>query len=215
MGCDIHMYLEKKVDGKWVSADPITKDKEGWFEINREDRIYHDRNYLLFSVLAGVREPLPGVWQKYEVKGFPDDADPLLCKVYEQWGEDAHTASHLTLKDLQAVDWTKTGVILSFDVTERQKGIYEYFKNEALMKKSGEPYLIDPNMYNTIKDAWTSILEYVMEPKHDPVLVKIYALVPLYLVCDEFYHIISKLEKIAATGNLTEDEIRLVFWFDN
>lgn len=215
MGADIHMYLEKKIGGNWISTAPITKDNDGWYEVSRENRIYYDRNYLLFSVLAGVREPLPGVWQKYKEKGFPDDADPLLCKLYEQWGVDAHTPSYLTLKDLHEVDWTKTGVIVSYDVTERQKNIYEYFKNKALTEKPGESYLIDYFMYSTIKDPWMSVLEYVMKPEQTPVLTRIYALVPLYLICDEFYEVILKLEKMASIENLTHDEIRLVFWFDN
>jgi hypothetical protein len=215
MGCDIHMYLEKKIDGKWASAVPITKDKEGWFEINREDRIYHDRNYLLFSVLAGVREPIPGVWQKYKVKGFPKDADPMIKKIYKRWGSDAHTASHLTLKELEEVDWNKTGVMLSFDVTERQKEIYDYFKNKASTGKPGDLCLIDYFMYETIKDPWFSVLETVMEPKRELALKEIHALVPLSFVCDEFEKVIWNLKDMAITENLKHDEIRLVFWFDN
>lgn len=216
MGCDIHMYLEKKIDGKWVSADRFRKDRDGWIDIRREKRIYYDRNYLLFSVLAGVREPLPGVWQKYPVNGFPNDASPQVKQAYDQWGCDAHTPSYLTLKDLKEVNWVQTGVIVSFTVTERQKEIYEYFKNKALTEKPGEPYLINSFMYDTIKEGWYSILETVMEPKRELEFKTIHALVPLSLICDEFYYkVISKLEKMAKNLNLHHDEIRLVFWFDN
>lgn len=215
MGCDIHMYLEKKVNGKWISADPVIKDSDGLFDVDSRHRVYTQRNYLLFSVLAGVREPKPGVWQKYKVKGFPDDADPMVKKIYEQWGSDAHTPSHLTLKDLLDVNWYETGVIISFDVTERQKEIYEYFKNKALTEKPGVPYLINYFMYAAIKDAWFSVLETIMEQKRDPALTKVHAVVPLSFVCDEFEKVIWDLKNMAISENLNNDEIRLVFWFDN
>jgi hypothetical protein len=215
MGCDIHMYLEKKVNGKWVSADPITKVGDGLLDVDHRHRVYTGRNYLLFSVLAGVREPIPGLWQKYKVKGFPEDADPMIKKIYKRWGGDAHTASHLTLKELKEVDWNKTGVMLSFDVTERQKEIYEYFKNKASTGKPGELCLIDYFIYNTIKDPWFSVLETVMEPKRELKLTEIHVLVPLSFVFDDFDKVLWNLKDMTILGNLTEDEIRLVFWFDN
>lgn len=225
MGADIHMYLEKKVGGKWVSAEQVITDPE-WdiVDVPRDKRIYAERNYLLFSILAGVREPIPGIWQKYPVKGFPDDADPSIRQVYARWGEDAHTASYLTLKDLEDVDWGNEGVPLQYDVTARQKEIYEYFKTEFFNKNGGfvqgawkpsKPYLINSFMYDTIKDPWISLLEYVMKPENETPLTKIWAYVPLYLVCDEFWDVIVKLKTMADNEHLTHDDIRLVFWFDN
>ena len=61
MGCDIHMYKEKRVDGVWVAADEWTPDEyeEGRMEVQWEKR-FTERNYELFGALSkGVRSEHP------------------------------------------------------------------------------------------------------------------------------------------------------------
>ena len=79
MGCDCHMFLEKKsqnvirekllsslldlesnIPDEWVTADTWIDnpdypewDKERKYTINRQERIYSGRNYFLFGILAG------------------------------------------------------------------------------------------------------------------------------------------------------------------
>jgi len=225
MGCDIHIYLEKKINGNWVSADPFTIDLDGNLDVDRKKRIYRKRDYLVFSVLAGVRTfPMPSeYWQKYEATGFPADADPLVKQVYDRYGIDAHTASSLTLKQVTAVDWEKEAVPLQFDGTARQKEIYDFCKNKFINEngkfeqgawKLTKPFVIDYFLYDAIKAPWISVLEVYLEPKHTPTTT-FWALVPLELACEEFYEVIRKLEDMTITENLKDDEIRLVFWFDN
>ena len=104
MGCDIHMYIEKKKNGKWIPA-------QGFMQTgNRENDVpdvpFHDqfnqRNYALFGFLAGVRIP---ELKHFEPQGFPDDASKEVKDVYNEWGTDAHTPSYLLLKELQTIPW--------------------------------------------------------------------------------------------------------------
>jgi hypothetical protein len=106
MGCDIHVYLEKytSVNGeyKWVNVDHWQLNPDfGSHENEREyDLIpfYWGRNYDLFSILAEVRgsyDPID------DPRGLPEDVTDATRKEFERWGQDAHTPSHYTLKELK------------------------------------------------------------------------------------------------------------------
>ena len=78
MGCDIHLHIEVKIDGKW--------EHYGCPDIHR--------NYLLFGVLAGVRneEVIPVSYPK----GLPNDITKITkMHYYENWKHDAHSHSWL------------------------------------------------------------------------------------------------------------------------
>lgn len=132
MGCDIHFFVEKKsqrlkrneslneimgideqLNMEWESADKWipnkyydAKDDPKKFEVDRKERFYFGRNYILFGVLANVRWK-PACGPISEPKGFPDDASEELITEYKSWGRDAHSSSYFTLKELQDVDWEK------------------------------------------------------------------------------------------------------------
>ena len=106
MGCDIHVYLEKytSVNGeyKWVNVDHWQLNPDfGSHENEREyDLIpfYWGRNYDLFSILAEVRgsyDPID------DPRGLPEDVTDATRQEFERWGQDAHTPSHYTLKELK------------------------------------------------------------------------------------------------------------------
>ena len=111
MGCDIHMHIEyfdncykdkTKPIKKWRCAD--------WFKLNeyygkkgelkyKQVPLYEDRNYKLFALLADVRndnniEPIS------EPRGIPFNVSDEVLKDYNEWGDDAHSASYLTLQEL-------------------------------------------------------------------------------------------------------------------
>lgn len=88
MGCDIHLYLEKKVDNK------------EWAYIEEGDV---GRDYDLFGFLAGVRGYKEE--QHFERKGLPDDMSAEVQKECNDYGSDGHSHSWLTLKELHTVDW--------------------------------------------------------------------------------------------------------------
>ena len=229
MGTDIHMYLEKKVKGKWAAADKyMTEDREIGEDVPHCYKIYHERNYLLFRVLAGVRGfPIPSLWQKYPVKGFPEDASPQVTKIYKRYDVDAHTPSYLTLKELRAVPWGEGGatVPIQFNVTARQKEIYEFAKKKYYEKKGKfvqgawtvpKPYQVDFFVFSTIEKPWHSICEIFLKPNVETPLYEIYTWVPLkYALPDFDRDVIQKLGEICRVERLKDDEIRIVFFFDN
>lgn len=94
MGCDIHLYLERKLNNEWRSADLF--DARGGHV-----SIYTGRNYTLFSVLADVRNDSGNAFIS-EAKSLPEDCNELIKKEYDAWSEDAHNASYLTLYELIA-----------------------------------------------------------------------------------------------------------------
>lgn len=110
MGCDIHIYTEKKksINGKdeWVNCDNwklnpyfIDGNDEGAskFSINE---VYGNRNYNLFSVLAGVRNYHEN---KYicEPRGLPEDVSDIVKAESDSWDCVGHSHSYFTLAELK------------------------------------------------------------------------------------------------------------------
>lgn len=94
MGCDIHVILERKVEDRWqnVSIYRVT-------DVNTIEKIepYSDRDYELFSVLAGVRgcqEPL------IYPRGFPDKMSGATWEIIEKWEGDYHTPTWYDMYEL-------------------------------------------------------------------------------------------------------------------
>jgi len=112
MGCDIHIIAEVKENGVWRentdavfpnpdyeprSTSEWAKDK---FTVNPHD----GRNYVWFSILAGVRNrnflnPVS------EPKGFPPDQSESAQIMEEDWGIDLHSLSYLTHAEFGEYDW--------------------------------------------------------------------------------------------------------------
>ena len=104
MGCDIHLYVEKKrVDGIWITADEWG---DIWSEECGDDidtvcdnPYYEGRDYSLFAALAGVRNSY-GVNPVSSPRGLPDDACYEVKREAATWSTDAHSHSWLTVKEL-------------------------------------------------------------------------------------------------------------------
>lgn len=118
MGTDIHLYVEHRVDGAWASADKWTlneyADEPGALVVDWNNRFYHERNYDLFAMLAGVRngrgfggcDTGDGFIPISEARGLPYDLSPQLHACVDEGTVD-HTPSWLTVADLMAYDWTQ------------------------------------------------------------------------------------------------------------
>lgn len=128
MGCDIHFFVERKINGKWESADKITKNKyydkkypeeEQEFVVDYEDRFYSGRNYNLFAILADVRngsgfagcDTGDGFSPISEPKGIPEDVCSFIQSESDGWAGDGHSHSYFTVEELLAYDWTQTTTV--------------------------------------------------------------------------------------------------------
>lgn len=123
MGCDIHLYVEVKKNGKWECAQAVREIEDGLFDVPSADR-YHNRDYLLFGLLAGVRDT---TLQSFVPKGFPEDASLEIQKIYDRWEGDAHTPSWLTLEELQRIRWDAP-IPKKFIPGEKQQRFLERFQ---------------------------------------------------------------------------------------
>jgi hypothetical protein len=78
MGCDIHTFIEAKVNGHWHFA-------------GSHDRF--SRNYRVFAELAGVRgDPASGKPVAPD-RGLPDDVSFWVKLESDRYGEDGHSHS--------------------------------------------------------------------------------------------------------------------------
>lgn len=144
MGCDIHIYRERKVNDSWETSTTETVEHYGegeeytnvsnGIDSFEEDAVrYVGRNYHLFSFLSGVRsygeswfmDPIA------EDRGFPND----VCQVNKQLLDDVdlHSHGYLTLAELNnliqetKVELTKSSVgaseVLDLDLMRLLDGL--------------------------------------------------------------------------------------------
>jgi hypothetical protein len=193
MGCDIHLYIEKKIKGKWIPAQGFmqTSDEERSVpDVPFNDR-FNDRDYLLFGFLAGVRDSTN---QHFEPKGFPDDASKEVKRVYEGWEGASHTPSYLTLAELKSVDWDHEMIKIDRLFLKKQLKAF----NESVAK--GKPN------YNLI-DTWCGGTNDMKNWVHAEIER------PIRFEFRRFYDLVFWLNSY--DYRCKEDEIRIVFWFDN
>lgn len=117
MGCDIHFYVEKRVDGKWVTADKWTEDKYelGAMAVDHDDQFLTSRNYDLFGILANVRNGYgfagtptgAGYVPMFAPRGVPNNASSEYKAVVERYGADGHSHSWASVAEIMAYDWTQ------------------------------------------------------------------------------------------------------------
>ena len=136
MGCDIHLYVEKRVNKKWVYASAKDHGCNTQFgEQYGYDYWYDGRNYSLFSILANVRNGYgfagcvtgEGFMPISEPRGLPKDVCLKIKKESAEWGGDGHSHSWLTLKELQDYDWR--GHITIHQGMVGEEGFKEYLEN--------------------------------------------------------------------------------------
>lgn len=104
MGCDIHLYIERKLD-------------DGTWECVQDDTVFSDRDYNVFAFLADVRNygkipPISGP------RGLPVDASQDVFDLHIGWGTDAHSESHLYAEELLNFDYSQTIEYLRRTISE-------------------------------------------------------------------------------------------------
>lgn len=91
MGCDIHSHAERKnTSGQWEKVPNLQP--------------FYSRSYGTFGFLADVRN-YSGLTPIAEQRGMPEDASAEVANDYEGWSSDAHSASWLTVAELEAFDY--------------------------------------------------------------------------------------------------------------
>lgn len=193
MGCDIHLYREKHVNGRWLTADEWVDDDEYEIPTKRvpyEKRAYTGRNYNLFGLLSA------GCRTEHEFS-FAPRGMPLVCSdevrsANEWWDADGHSHSYLYLHELR----------------EMQAHI-----QTAMIEISG---MIDPDRLQKLRDTiaagepdWTLLFPYC-QGTSDQTWVKF-----KQDVSAQFYFGDCLKKIIDSFDGIEGDNHRIVFWFDN
>lgn len=190
MGCDIHVYREKLVDGQWVSLDNWVKEYDDEPASVPWRERYSGRNYNLFGLLCdGVRSSHSFSLKE---KGFPSDASPQVVSANAVWGCDGHSHSYLTLGELKAKENSLEHLSVTVSGMKSKKSL------DALMASIDGEQDTDWNLlYPYCK--WSNVDEYV-EFSIDVPAKFIASLEGLIALFDE---------------SSEPDSHRIVFWFDN
>lgn len=89
MGTDIHAHVEVKVGGKWLHFNAP----------------HVDRDYRLFTKLAGVRD-VEDVEPIAQPRGLPDDVSDVTRILYERERRKSHSESFITRGEIELLsDW--------------------------------------------------------------------------------------------------------------
>lgn len=203
MGCDIHIFTERKRhirdEEKWINMDywqynPYydSEDPDGEREMDVK-HFYRGRDYDLFSVLANVRNYSDNQFIM-EDRGLPDDICPITKKEADRWEGDGHSHGYYTLKEM--MDYQKE------NPTIKRSGFVSKEAAEKLDTTGETP--------NSWADLVNPSLGWVHREWEDPS--------PLSRLIDKLLE--RRNEEFWMPRNSREEseqdsKIRIVFWFDN
>ncbi len=200
MGCDIHLYVERKVKGVWKHVADELGPESGWGSNSWEP----GRNYTLFGILADVRgRQFPCIAQP---RGLPNDVSKFVSNANDRWEGDAHSQSYFLIKEL-------------LDVKNLTHPMTSYFhlKDYISYKETNEPqdwfdnYL--PRGYTEISvEEMDRRVEQIAFSESEKFVTKIDWNMPYKSTCPHFWTTI--LDGLVALDPNPEN-VRIVFWFDN
>lgn len=179
---------------------------------------YHDRNYSLFSILAGVRVH-GDVTPISPERGIPEDASPTVAEVYEDWGGDAHSASWYSLDELLTWDWDSAAGFNSGIVS------MEVFKKYLTTKEPPDSYCQGIGGPNVVVADPTWLAQQILHEQTQP--GKFLKEDTSYhtrlnwpqsykeMAGDRFLEVLQELKGIAEAEKLPLEHVRIVFYFDN
>lgn len=134
MGCDIHLFLERKTAKGWIDSTPYVKDD---FDNDIRIQDHYTRCYMLFGILAGVRyHSGPNI-------AFPRGIPENCCQEYknfvEEWQADGHNHSFFTVDELITAAKKYTG--------DAKGELEEFIRHIMKMIDVVNPYAIDYHDY--------------------------------------------------------------------
>lgn len=219
MGCDIHLYVEEFRNGAWVSVDKWALDKygSGRMTVNYDDRLYDDRNYNLFAILADVRN-----WRGFAgvktgqgfnpiapQRGLPSDCSAQVAAESENYGCDGHSHSWLTVREILDFDWNQKTLLCGWVQ-------YDGFRDWRLGN--------GPTHYSG--DIWGAMVRKVTVEEMEALVAQAdkdndrSALAHVYTHVEwtKYYHEVVgnfPLAIMRALHGAEPQNVRFVFWFDN
>jgi hypothetical protein len=229
MGCDIHLRIEVRKDGKWqpASAQRVCDDCKGtgnrdrggecyWCKGTGNNSGFQSRAYDTFGALANVRngtwgDPVPFI---DEPRGLPDDLSPELKAASGDiegdedgergWAFGDHSFSWLTLKELLAYNWDATV----------EKRAYVDATTFAAWEASGDvspgSYCAGTNSEVVSNEEMRRRLAAGIQPREWVYTLAVWR-EPVAKLCAEFHD-----DFIPALMKLGEpDDVRIVFGFDS
>jgi hypothetical protein len=188
MGCDIHLYREKKINGIWVTADEWVDEYGEGLEVPYEDQ-FDERDYDLFGFLAGVRRDSD---LSRKPTGIPFDVSENVKSCYLRWEDDAHSESSMTLESLKW-NWANlSDKVTTVSGMKDTEGLNKLAR--SIMEKGDTDWdLIYPYCQGTNQHNFEN---FSIE-------------VPCHFKLSRIEKLISLFDDIDA------EECRIVFWFDN
>jgi hypothetical protein len=203
MGCDIHLFTERKRsirdEEKWINMDYWqynsyydSEDPDGEREMDVKS-FYIGRDYDMFSVLANVRNYNDNNFIM-EDRGLPDDICPITKKEADVWKGDGHSHGYYTLKEL--MDYIKKNPAIK--------------RSGMVSKESAEKLETTGETPNTWAQDVSPSLGWVYKEWEDPSPLKNIVDKLLVRRNEEFWIHRDNIEE-----SEQDDKIRIVFWFDN
>jgi len=226
MGCDIHMYVEKKEKDNWVKVGDVFDnpyyEPEGpdysW-NTPKTDQPYSGRNYDLFAILADVRngygfagcdtgnavEPID------YPRGLPDDVSKEIQVCSDEWGCDGHSHSYFTIREILDHNWSKKKVHRGWVDMD---GYSSYLDN-------GKPSSWCGGVHGPLKvsnEEMEKILKGEVDETPENILgcyTQIQWETEQWEDCRFFLETVKQIQEVFEEEGLGVDDVRLVFWFDN
>ena len=213
MVTDIHLHVEEYYDNSWHLV-PNNKGPISfyWKEGDKEDTYHnkHDwdpgRNYLLFTILVGVRSYDDTTPIMKEPAGLPKDCSKELMDEYKAWQGDAHTPSFFTLEELLPFKDMTFPKIMIVDM----EGFIEYKKGSIPGTwRYYDLYFIEKLISNKEMEERLNLINFADDKEH---YTKLNISYPYKEVSKHFWNFI-----IPAMQKLQDDpkNVRIVFWFNN
>lgn len=209
MGCDIHMYVERKIRNQWYSADyfvpSVSYKPDQWGIVPKTKyqhvELYGGRNYALFATLANVRNYGNTAYIS-EPKGLPDDITDFVKEEWETWKFDGHSRSYLTLQEL--IDFHEAGHPLKCRgmlSPEQQKEFEEGILPDHWCQGTSQPGY-EFREWEEKNDVLVPLIEKLKDRCND-----------LYMIYDFEWDSTNPDTRRSAYERAAN--IRIVFWFDN
>lgn len=233
MGCDIHIYVERKINNAWIAVkgeNPWIKQYQDWADkagdegrktyllkcVKKMEQqesevlegwIYVGRNYNLFSILADVRNDF-NVKPISNPRGLPKN---LSCDVKNASEcADGHSHSYYTFKELLDYDWDNNYIENEGYVSE------EVYKN-FISIGNPYPYCKDVDGGN-VKKVSNCVMDRILKNKYPWEQNKSFYTVVRWR--ESFKEVakglLDNINNFIFKNNITDlENYRIVFWFDN